>query len=664
MNPAGERTPAAGRGLKAGGTSRAVGAVAPTSLPIRLSVAQGGLGIELSTPVKLPSAVVEELDVALIGVNYPIDLSKGVKQFRNRRSRLRRAVIRIDLKELSVVWSRALASDWGDDVQVRLRPVFVESEGESVSDAFLSGAPAPANEAGRPVAVAVSVFSSSAALAFDLVFSSGDAPRFVVDCPRVTGRKEPALALSLRCIDAAISQMTSDGVGLKRQGRSLEMGQIAQAMTLAVLPHLGCRLPTIDRQTVQEVSAERGSLTLTLGLRSEPISFGRRALLATGLADFVSNADELLSSGDSEGARKSYLEALESAEGHPGILLELSELDLAAGTRAESALSFLGELESRWGTEVSTEWRCRFELALGRALSLTGREESAFEALQRAFQIESDGAFAAVLAIELSVGSQEPTRKRAFLDWGVGRAPFHQGVRLARFYEALKQGELEVALADGDRIEAMASAVDDRARKCVQIGRALSEHGHPEWGRRWLTRALRLTPDDPTTLLALAEALRSVGKPLRAAELLQITLRHLEDHLAAELDEGETLPLQKLRVQDALSQRARARYELATLLVELEVEPSQALGLLSGVDTRSEHGVSARILEAEVHNGAGRELSRDRVLSRLLEGIELGWVDLETLSKSAERFDRLMRTTQDQSLVRFAERVTQWRVTK
>jgi tetratricopeptide (TPR) repeat protein len=321
-------------------------------------------------------------------------------------------------------------------------------------------------------------------------------------------------------------------------------------------------------------------------------------------------------------------------------------------------------MEARWGSDVSTEMRCRFELALGRALSLTGREDSAFEALERAFQMESDGAFAAALAIELSEGSHETARKRAFLNWGVARAPFHQGIRLARFQEALSQGEMDVALADADRLEAMASTDEERARRCVQIGEAFTEQGHPEWGRKWLTRALRLSPDDQATLLALADALRNVGELLRAAVLLQVALRHLDEILRAESSEADPLPIQNFRVELALTQRARARYALASLFVELDAEPSQALGLLSGVDTRSDQGVLARILEAELHNRAGRKLSRDRVLSRLLEGLELGWADLETFRKSSDRFFELIQATQDESLLRFAERVTKWKAKK
>src|SRR5688572_8224692 len=70
-------------------------------LPLRLSVARGGIGIELVQPMRVGPLVCEQLEVELPGINYPVDLSKGVKQFSARRSALSGLTVSVVLETLA-----------------------------------------------------------------------------------------------------------------------------------------------------------------------------------------------------------------------------------------------------------------------------------------------------------------------------------------------------------------------------------------------------------------------------------------------------------------------------------------------------------------------------------------------------------------------------------
>src|SRR6187551_1980541 len=145
-------------------------------LPLRLSVARGGLGVELARPLAIGPLLCEELDLGLLGVSYPVDLSKGVKQFKTRRSELRGATVVVDLPDLSVRWAQLIAGMWGERAVVRLTV-------GSAAHASL----AVANRNNDVECICVCVHSVTGVLAFDLVLASGNDPRLIVDCARAVG---------------------------------------------------------------------------------------------------------------------------------------------------------------------------------------------------------------------------------------------------------------------------------------------------------------------------------------------------------------------------------------------------------------------------------------------------------------------------------------------
>lgn len=606
----------------------------PSALPLRLSVARGGLGLELSAPIALGAMAVDELEVELPGLNYPLDLSKGVKQFRNRRSVLRHASLRIDSASLADLWAESLVGLWGKGVRVRLRP-FYEGNDDGAEGV---GPERRENDACSGVpSLAVTIYREDQVLAFDLVVLSGTSPRIAIDSPRTIGRSEAPLFLASQAIDAGLLAAAAGaagrgGLSVARRGRAVLLEGIAEAVALLVLPSLGCRLPRVDDQVISAVTYDVGEIRLTLGQRGEPLSAGRRALWVAAAVDFLRAADEALGGGDLPRARQAYLDLLERAPGHPEALQALAELDLAAGSRGESALSFLQELEGTLGERLSPLSFSRHRLALARALEMTGRQQLVFETLTAALSREGDAVVQALLGLELARLEETAAGKRSRLDSALSRAPFLRTLRWERFELAIQADDFRVATSDAEHLEASEATALARAHVCHRVGESFRSVGRLDDAYRWLRRALRLSPDDPIVMMALARCLIDRNEALRAAELLQSSVgRMLDANIVGNDGENRrdfaetTNPERNETVRETLSE---ARFLLGQLLVSERIDLSAALLQLASVETRSSVGVAARIMEAEILHEHSRFSQRDRAIARLFEAGEMRWVDL------------------------------------
>lgn len=630
------------------------------SLPLRLSVARGGLGLELTAPASIGALLVEQLEVELPGLSYPLDLSKGVKQFRNRRSVLRHASLRLDTQKLSRLWANELLKVWGPGVEVRIRPVFEDStrrqaEGAPRNDEVSEGVPS----------LAVTVHAGRRALAFDLLVLSGSSPRIALDAARAVGHDEPPLLLCMQALDAllraAAGGVPGGAVSLKRTGRAIQLGGLAESIALWVLPSLGCRLPQVDDQVITSVEHRAGEIHLVLGRRGEPFSAGRRALWVAGTAELLRFADESLGQADLARARALYLEALERAPGHPEALLSLSEMDLAAGDRGEAALSFLQELDAIEGARFASISSARRNLALSRALRATGRLELVRETQAKALADEGDAVVQALLGLELAEREPDLALKRARLDVAVSRAPFLKELRFARFELALAMGDFRTATGDAEHLEASETLSLTRAHVCQRVGSAFRAIARRDDALRWYRRALRLAPDDPEVMLRLAECLLEGGENLRAAELLQASIRRLteaeppDDVASAEGGGASPNPERVEMVREMLSE---ARLILGRLLLGEDFgDVPSALAHLCAVETRSHVGAAARLMEAEIHHERRQFSARDRALSRLLEAAEMRWIDLGPQAKALVSLLESWESTIEPSFLEQARRL-------
>ncbi len=592
-------------------------------LPLRLSVARGGLGIELSRSVKVGPLTCEHLDAALLGISYPVDLSKGVKQFRSRRSELKGATFTVDLRQLASRWSQCLEELWGETVRVRL------SVGASDSAAEVRSPEEVANRNEVLDTLAVCMFSTRGVLAFDLVVASGAEPRLIVDQPRSLGElpflaQRPALRAALSVIDAGLSAATA--VDVTRRGRAVDVGGLAQAICLDLMPRLGFRMPHVDRQVIVALSSSLGHVRCELGHAEQPFAAGHRALQLTSSADFLRMADDLLAHGEMDRAREEYIRSLDTSPHHQEVLLDLADLDLSSGGRAESALSLIEDVAiSRSATRSHRQRRA---MLLGRALNQTSRPDGAREALEEAFELEHDPVFSAYLACTLAAMTPQTEAALALLDRAVSRAPLVEAVRAARLKYALKEGDVATARVDAEQLEAMVTESEPRARQLLSLGALFRDHGHEGEAVRFFRRCLRLVPTDPHAMVSLGALLHQAGESLRAAELLSSALRLLEE------DVQPDMPVDEYRMRAEL--RHQSHFVLAQVLASKSDHAPEILLHLGAIPMRSPWAAEARMWEIEIYQSGGHRRERDHVVGRLIEGLQLGWIEPRSIASRLE----------------------------
>ncbi|HSC89182.1 MAG TPA: hypothetical protein VLC09_17995 [Polyangiaceae bacterium] len=588
MPAAGEKAPLAPRGGRARGTG-GPGDGETERLPLRLSVARGALGVELTEPLALGPVSVEQLELSLVGVRYPLDLSRGVKQFHNRRAQLERAVLRLDFDALADWLTPHARGLWGDEtIQLRLAPRGFGHFEE------------PGSEPSTP-SVAVTLWTERGALAFDWVLGSGLEPEWIIDGARAEGLAPGtcALELAFAFVDRLAADLVALGLGAGRRGRALRMRDLSRLLCLRVLPEFGFRVPSVGAQVVERVEVSAGEVRLVLDSASEPLGVGRRGLRLAGLAELARRADEALGRGDRVEARRGYLEALELAPRHPELLASLVTLDLAEPGRAEAALSLLDEPR-----QEPEPWAALWASLESRALALTGRAEAARESAQRAAGSELDPLLAALRFTQLALGAEE-ARQPEWLERALGRSPSFRAARRLRFAWRARHGELRQALADAEHLDASAADAAERSRIAVEVAEELGAAGYRSESASWLKRALRQDPDNALVKLRLAQALHAGGELLRAIELVQSFDGRDDEWLREERD-----------------------FSLALWLMEGNVDSSRALSLLRAIGSRSERGASARVLEGQWAARLGETAVRLRAHGRLLEAIEIGWIDI------------------------------------
>lgn len=590
----------AGSGLAGSGAAGSGAAGEASLLPLRLSVVRGGLSIELTRPHVVPGLVVEALEVELDGVGFPIDLSRGVKQFRHRRGRLRHLAVRLDLQALARQLEASVTDILGEPaLGLRLIPAPLTDGSSGLGP---GGAPQADNDARAPALglVAVSIFGQTSALAFDLVLAPGSPPSFIVDGARGVALREPALATVLALLDRGLA---SGPLGFVRRGRTVELSGLVRALLAEVLPSLGFRTPKVEGHVVHRAVFGPEGISLHITADDEPCPVGARAVRLAGLSTFTRTADDRLAQLDLEGARAELLTVLEQVPGHPEVLLNLAELDAHVPLRSESALAFLAESERGNGQQGS-----RNQLTLHQALARGLRRELAVEALEQAVEVETDGTIAALCHCLIAEASGDTSTALRALDRAVSRAPSHPQPRWRRLELNLRAGTLTKALVDAEQLEALATPGMIRARVTHEVGRLLAGQGHGQEAVIWLRRALTQDPDQPRILLDLATALAGAGENLRAAELYQMALARAEER---KQDDGDL---------------DSARVALGRLLAETTGDLHLALGYVRRVGARAKQGLEARELEITLARRLGDVAALRSATLRLIQALELGWI--------------------------------------
>ncbi len=565
------------------------------ALPLCLAVTRGGLGIELTRPLELGPLDVSGLAIALPGLRYPVDLSKGVKQFRSRRGSLQRVVVSVSASALVAV------------LLERARDVLGEP---------LTGARVWPIEGAESAGLGVGVHSASRSLAFDLLWSPGDGGQVVLHHVRGFGLECPTHAAALALLGALVSEVTgaARGSGPRLRGRILSFGDVPAELARRLLPELGFRLPSTKGLRVISSEVKDACFVLTFDVDGEELEPGTRVLLALESALQLREADDCLAAGRMDEARRAYLDAFASAPGLAVAARALADIDASQPGRQEAALA---TLEECGGAEEAG--------VLGaHALFVAGHVERASFALVSAARAEPFGALAAQLLSRAAQLAEDVEQRVAWLDQAVARAPNVSEPRWVRFEDRVRRGDTEGAVADGQHLEALASGASARHAVCLRVGRRLTEAGHAEAARRFLEKALRYAPDDPAARAALGRLFFEMGLTQRAVALLQGALAADDVALTREGESG----------------RGDTLFDLARALGDGLGDLPQAILRLRQVSARAPIASRARALEAEYCERVGDLIGASRAYARLREAAELGWIKGADIAASLGRAAR------------------------
>ncbi len=531
-------------------------------MPLRLSAAQGGLGIELYEPQSLGPVRVLEMSWALPGLSFPVDLSGGVRAFRHRRGRLQRVAVGIDPEQLAS-WLRP-----------RLREI-------------LGGLRETPSIWLVPCGLAVGVNAAQGALAFELLWvPAGDQPRLVVANARAAGIDGPALAHALHVVDTALGRWGT------RRGRLIELRSLPAEVVRVLLPEVGFRSPESKGLTLSDFEVRDEYVVVSASAGTIPFVLPQPALRALELAGLTRTADDELLAGNWDQARAAYVSALEKAPRHPELCQMVASIDVAHAERTEAALGLL----------IETLPATSFGLVGAELLAQVGDQEGAQLAISQHTQAEPFAPLAALMWLRLAQLSPEPKARMDALDQAIAAGPSSEPARWARFEARVQAADVNGAIADAEHLEAAASGSAERHARVVRAAQALLAAGFVQPAGRLFERALRYLPSDAEATVGLAESLLASARPERAAVLLE---RSVE--LAAN-DE---------RI------RSRACLSLAKLLAQFYRDLPQAISRARQVSGADAVAIEARALEAIWRQNIGDLAGATVCFGRLRDAIEL-----------------------------------------
>lgn len=542
----------------------------PTELsyvPLRLVAASGGLGIELYELQSFGPLRVEGLLWQLPGLAFPVDLSGGVRAFRNRRGELRQARLTLNLSEFSRYAERQLKASFGGLLE---RPSTWTSAG----------------------GIGLGLLAADGALAFELLWApdAGHA-RFIVAEARSVGSASgrfdgPAIGYALAAVDTLFA-----GIGAKRKGRVVTLRQALRVFAQTFLPPIGVRVPGTEDMSFGAIAAQEEGPSVEA--TASPSSFSPAARVVRSLenAKLTEAADEFLVRMDFESARPLYLEALERAPRDPELCHTVAALDVAYAERSGAALGLL--VESLPATSFGP---------VGAALlAATGDMDGARVAISRAASEERFSPLASLLWVQLSELESDVQEQLDALDRALAASARCLLARQRRLKLRLATGDVYGALADAEHLEAEARGAVNKHAALVQSAAALLEFGFVVPAGTLYERALRYLPKDAKATLGVARALLGTGRAERVVPLLE---------RAIELSTDEEV-------------RGGALVELAKVLASEFRDHPHAIARVREVSGRGALAIEARALEARWRNAIGDVAGSAVAYDRLRDAVQM-----------------------------------------
>ena len=430
-----------------------------------------------------------ELDVALPGLVFPLDVTGGVTRFRHRRGVLRRLSLELEWLPLASALSPRLRGLLGERApEIRL----ARRGPRSVSVEIVQPAARPEEEP------RILVFTLAAS-------ASGGELRLFAGEARGSNLPGPAPALAIAATAGALG---SDAL---REGSRFRFSSLPRRICRALLPDAGARVPD---------TGELGPRTLVVDERGAALIFedgagflgDEIATRADEAASLALAADEALRQGDAHGARSELLIALERAPRHPEIARRIIEIDAHAGARGEAAMAMVREVERIAPLSLGA--------TAAQLLVEIGDRDGAIARLVREAEREPAPTLRAGLYARAAALVADPLDALLWLDSAVEDAPRQPFLRWQRLERNLEAGRFEAAMADVGELEAFSGSPSDKCAVFARAGERFRAHRYATRAAPLFERALRYAPDDPVALAGLGEAMAADGRAARAATLL------------------------------------------------------------------------------------------------------------------------------------------------
>ena len=501
------------------------------------------IGLAIAKPTRVGPVSVEELEVFLPGLGFPLDVSGGVTRFRHRRGELRRV-------RLSLSWDELCTY-----AAVRLRDAIVPGTPRVRFEKAGLGAPDAPQSSTLVVEISeppVAPKGTSATwarapnvLAFEVTITlANDDVSIVVGEARGAGLPGPATRMAIEAMARLL------GSSFRADGATFSIGKLGTSVASTIFPEAGARAPKAGALGSSGLVIDARGMELTLR-EGRGFVGDERALRACEAARLTLEADRLLLAGDLEGARVAAIDALGRAPRHPEIARRLVELDVLVDGRAEAANAILRDAEHtvalRLGDLPTT------------LLERTGDRTGALARAVRDADREPCATLRATLRARAASLSEDPFGALRELDEAATDAPAYPFVHWASLIRALEATRFEDAAAQAGFLEALVPTLGEKCRILVAIGQAYVAHGHRAHAHAPFERALRYIPDDPDGLAGLGEALVGAGKAVRGAAILAraaMLSKTTDTHAAATLALARAL---EAPIGDLPAAAARAR---------------------------------------------------------------------------------------------------------
>ncbi|HVO20045.1 MAG TPA: hypothetical protein VMU15_12365 [Anaeromyxobacter sp.] len=462
-----------------------------TGFELRLE--RGGASVRLADQELAPGLSLEALSLQIPDVRFPFDVGQGAAQFRHRLSDLSELSVAAGASFLEATLLRAPLAQAGLlDVRLELRPGFAELAGRLA--------------AGPPFAMKAGVLAHGI-----------QGLRILFHSPRVFGPTPfPAVALPHLLARALAGTLGERG----------ELDPVPALLRQALAPR-AWKLPRVAGLRLARAQVDADAVRVAWARASgEPAAVhpDPDLLAAEEGRGAFGQAEEAIAQGDPARARELLLSAGPAAAVHPFSaerllsLLTLEErfhdeaLDLAAdwlGRRPGFAPALAAEALVRLAR--GEERRAALALAeLAAAAAQRGEVFAALLAAQAAFELPGAAPADATRAVDVALSLRRD------------HVPALRALRAL----AAAAGDREALLRADRRLVAYDPDEARKARAHAELGELLRE-ADPAAARLHLDQALRLAPDDPAALAALARACAAAGEALRAIRALD-RLRDVE----------------------------------------------------------------------------------------------------------------------------------------